>query len=51
MATIRNISDSIQPTMEIELIGPRVEFLIPPKLRHVIRYEKCISSWCGRAAT
>jgi quercetin dioxygenase-like cupin family protein len=30
MAKIRNIIDSKQPTTEIDLIGPRVEFLIPP---------------------
>src|ERR1700722_1826125 len=30
MATICNILDSKQPTREIDLIGPRVEFLIPP---------------------
>ena len=30
MATIRNIADSKQLTTEIDLMGPRVEFLIPP---------------------
>ena len=30
MATIRNLSDAKQVTTEIDLLGPRIEFLTPP---------------------
>ena len=30
MATIRNLSDAKQVTPEIDLLGPRIEFLTPP---------------------